>query len=599
MDGKLANMIKLLLLVFILTLSYLAQTILGGSQYFLIAPNLLPLYSLLVSALLFLAAAILFLKALAQGKNDGDFYTDRPEKNDNIKTGKSTWQKVLLILILLIAFFLRFWRLEEIPHDFHGDMASHGLMAREIISGRQKKLFETMWAEIPAIAFMPAALSMQIFGNNLFGLRMTSVLGGMLTILGTYLLVKELFQGPRGEWLALLSAALLSISYTHIHFSRIAEYIDPWPFALFSFYFLIRGLKKQRGFYFVLSGLLASFSFLMYYSGRIVIIIAFTFFLYLLFFHKKIIKRNLKGIFLYFFSFVLFLTPMILFFIKHPESFIYRSRDVFLFNRSVIVHLMDKYKVDSVLKIVLEQLKRSLLIFNHSHDSSTQFGLRRPILDDYTSPLIVLAVAYALSRFKQAGKAFFLIWLGLILILGSFLTNNAPFWPRLVGILFPAVVLIALVIDKMLVYVEQKMSKSQLMVILSALALFIIFVGFQNWTVYYRFVKDNAHNEARIGRFIKSLDPAATVCMLGPYSLKVREIAFLAYRRPTFDLSIDDDSDVFKQCPGKDKTFILFPDYLNLLAELKKRYPNGTVEEHLDSYKRLLFATFTNSQNTN
>jgi len=118
---------------------------------------------------------------------------------------------------------------------------------------------------------------MAVFGNNLFGLQMTAVLGGLFSLIGVYLLIWRLFNSHR---LAVLTTILVSINIAHIHFSRIAAYMDPWSFGYFALFFLIDGLKARRAASFGLAGVFLGFSLQMYFSGRVLIFIIFLFLIY-------------------------------------------------------------------------------------------------------------------------------------------------------------------------------------------------------------------------------------------------------------------------------------------------------------------------------
>jgi len=331
----------------------------------------------------------------------------------------------------------------------------------------------------------------------------------------------------------------------------------------------------------------------MYYSARIVPVIIIVFLAYALLLRRDLLRGNWGGLVLFGLALLLGMGPMIPFYARHPYNFVIRSRVVFLFYPPVMEHLMGKYGVDTVSAVVKEQLKRSLLMFHHSIDSSTQFGLAKPMLDPYTSPLLVLGLGYALRRFRRAGHALAVIWLLLILFIGSMLTNNAPFWPRLVGILPPAALLVALAVDRVWAQVEQMWGDtgSALMALLVVAGL--IFVGVHNWQLYYHAVEDNARPRARIGRYLYGLDPDINACLISePFQLSVREIAFLAYPRATYDLPPDAHGAALDACPGPRRVFILTPNHLDLLPELQARYPGGVTQEHREASGNLIFVSY-------
>jgi 4-amino-4-deoxy-L-arabinose transferase-like glycosyltransferase len=508
--------------------------------------------------------------------------------------GWRCWTDVLMVFsVVAAAFLLRFYRVESLPQDLHGDMASHGLEARSLLEGRPALLFSTRFYQIPTMAFVPAALSMAVFGNNLFGLNMTSVIGGTLSVLGLYLLVRELMEGLAGRRASLLAAALLAVSYVHIHFSRIAQYMDPWPFALFSLYLLVRGLRRGERLSYVGSGVLLAICFQMYYAGRILPLIIAAFVLLLALLRQGMLRGSAAGLALLVLAALVTTGPMIPFFIRHPYDFVARSQAVFLSNPEVITHLMDKYRVSSVGGILLEQVKRSLLMFHQSIDSSTQFALARPMLDSYTSPLLVLGLGLTLRRLRHPLHLLAMAWLSLVLVIGSMLTNNAPFWPRLVGILPPAVLLVALALERMWALVERMWGETSSVLAALLLVVVLVFVGERNWHLYVGAVENNAMPRTRIGRYLYGLDAQVNACMVSdPYQLSIRETAFLAYPRATIDLPSDASAAALDACAGPRRVYILTDNHLDVLPWLLERYPGGVTEEHRDPGGALVFVSY-------
>ncbi|MEK7603768.1 MAG: glycosyltransferase family 39 protein [Patescibacteria group bacterium] len=91
---------------------------------------------------------------------------------------------------------------------------------------------------------------------------MLSVSAGVLSVIGLYLLVKELFD----EKLAALSSFLLAVSFWHVMVSKLGSKDIFTSFTLiFSFYFIWNGLKYGRIFDFFLAGLFGGAGF---YTGR-------------------------------------------------------------------------------------------------------------------------------------------------------------------------------------------------------------------------------------------------------------------------------------------------------------------------------------------
>lgn len=159
--------------------------------------------------------------------------------------------KVLLILVIILAFFLRFYKVTEIPPALNWDEVSIGYNAYSILkTGKDEwnqsfpvhfkaygeyKLPMQIYASIPAIA---------LFGLNELGVRITPVIYGTLTVLIIFFLGKELFDS---EIAALASAFLLGVSPWHIQLTRASfESSLATLFVVLGIWFLIKGFKDQK-----------------------------------------------------------------------------------------------------------------------------------------------------------------------------------------------------------------------------------------------------------------------------------------------------------------------------------------------------------------
>lgn len=505
------------------------------------------------------------------------------------------WRHVaVLVAILAAGFWLRFNRLDVIPYDFHGDMASMGIQAREWLASTDRTIFREGWANIPMKGFLPAALGLRLFGDNLFGLNMSAVIAGMLTLIGAYLLVWRLFDSHR---LALLATAVLTINTPHIHFSRLAAYMDPWPFLVFGTFLVVDGLRARRPASFALAGVLYGLGMEMYYSGRVAAVVMVVALLYLLVAHRDWLKGSGVGFALLVVGVLVALGPSLLYFAANREAFVERSRAVWLFFEPVMTHLKGKYHLQTPWQVLIEQTRVSLLMFNHAIDSSTQFGYPHPMFSSLVSPLVVLGFGYSLRRWRHPGVGLMLVWLLVMLVNGSILTGDAPFWPRLVGILPAAAVLAALVLDRLWAAIAQvlpgRRSPAVPILIGAVVFAFIAFAGYQNWKLYYTTVKGNARPQALIGRYLSTLPPEVAACdFTDPFGLEIRETAFLAYPRTLFDLPPNAPDGLVERCPGPPFVWIIYPNYRTRLAALAARWPGGQLEEHVAENGEPVFASY-------
>ncbi len=490
-----------------------------------------------------------------------------------------------LAALLLAALVLRVYRLTTLPYDLDGDFASHGLQARALAIGAEPGIFRLGWANIPMLGFAPAALSMKLFGVGLVGLNMAGVVEGLLILIGVYGFGRTLFN-PR---VGLLAAALLAVSYVHLHFSRTSEYIDPVFFLVYALGFFVVGLSRGSGWAFALSGLFSAFALLMYYSGRSVVFIIALVLGYLLLCDRSRLWQRRQGLALWLLALLVGLGPMLVVFGRNWEGFNERTRAVFLFYPPVIEHLQHKYGVTTTLEIIAEQAKRTLLMFHYYHDTSTQFGLLKPFLDPYLATAFALGLGYALAHWRRFGLALLAGWVGLILVVGSLLTNNAPFWPRLVGLLPPIALLAAVAVDRtlepVLRWAERRDQTWVAPVIAVGLAVAVIAIGWSNWNVYVEAKGDWATTRTRIGRYLASLDPATTAYLVSAeYAARDREFAFLAPGRLAGDLTPEQVRQGDFALRADDPTvLVLTTEHGDLLPALQIRFPLGQVSAWPDN----------------
>src|SRR5260221_370864 len=140
--------------------------------------------------------------------------------------------KFLLILIFLLAFFLRVYKLGEFPVGFHVDEVKVGWNALSLLKttrddhGNDFPFYYNSFGDYrPAGIFYVTMPSIAIFGNTEFATRLPSALFGALSVFPLFLFVRQLSKSKLNKNLlhestALLASFLLAISFWHIEVSR-------------------------------------------------------------------------------------------------------------------------------------------------------------------------------------------------------------------------------------------------------------------------------------------------------------------------------------------------------------------------------------------
>jgi len=152
---------------------------------------------------------------------------------------------LLLFGVLAVASFFRFYHLAVAPPGLYIDEAMDGVNAQHAAETGQFKVYypedngrEGLYVNVLALAFKYRLLP----DTAPWSVRVPAAVFGVLTVLGVYLLVTELFT----EGIALLSAFFLATSFWHVNFSRIGFRAILAPFCLsWAMYFLLKALRES------------------------------------------------------------------------------------------------------------------------------------------------------------------------------------------------------------------------------------------------------------------------------------------------------------------------------------------------------------------
>lgn len=285
----------------------------------------------------------------------------------------------LLLAIIFLGMFFRFYRIAEIPPGLYPDEAMNGNNALEAIQTAPPaggfKVFYPENNGREGLFINLQALSVRFFGNEPWALRIVSAIFGTLTILGVYLLAKELFEKQESrsknqeelsslnskflilnsETAALLSSLFLAVSYWHINFSRIGFRAIMVPFfTTFALYFLLKGMRKGTALDMVFAGIFTGLGFYTYLAFRFfpfVLLVPIGWYLWKWYKQKqearitnqgtgldsKFLILNSNHCFPCLLALFLFITlvvslPLGIYFFQHPEDFFGRTSQVSVFS---------------------------------------------------------------------------------------------------------------------------------------------------------------------------------------------------------------------------------------------------------------------------
>lgn len=189
---------------------------------------------------------------------------------------------LIIILIVVLGLFLRFYKLGENPPSLYWDETAIGLDAYSIgKTGRD--INDYYWLQpmlgsygdfkAPVYIWL-ASLAVKFFGLSAWSVRLPSAIFGTLLIILVYLFSKELFNFDKTnkqdrKWLPIVAAFLVAITPWSLHFSRIGFESKLSVFwVVLSLWFFLKAVKGNQWFFFFssLAGIVAFYS---YFAVRV------------------------------------------------------------------------------------------------------------------------------------------------------------------------------------------------------------------------------------------------------------------------------------------------------------------------------------------
>lgn len=169
--------------------------------------------------------------------------------------------KVILLFIIVLAFFLRFYKITQYPPSLYWDEVSLGYNAYSILSTGADEygvkypfIFEAFQEnKLPGYIYS-VVVSIAVFGLNELSVRFPAVIFATASVYAIYLISQQLVSGKQGTIFSALSALFFAISPWSIQFSRAGfEATGGVFFALLGIYFFLSHKKILSCIFFAVS----------------------------------------------------------------------------------------------------------------------------------------------------------------------------------------------------------------------------------------------------------------------------------------------------------------------------------------------------------
>lgn len=506
---------------------------------------------------------------------------------------------LILLLVLIIATFFRFWKLAEIPPGLYPDEAMNGNNALTALKTDQFKLFYPENNGREGLFINIQAASIALFGNQAWALRLVSGVFGILTVLGLFFLAKELFRkksAATGERIALFAAFLLSVSFWHVNFSRIGFRAIMIPFCLvWCFALIFIALRTKKIVPAVISGIFFGLGFHSYIAFRFAPLIALIPIFFSRYFEANPENKNNKSrwkiLAIWLVVTFIIALPIGLYFLKNPGDFFGRTGQVSAFQQTNPIFSL------------LKGVGKTLLMFNVAGDCNWRHNLACwPQLEPLTGLSFLLGIGWLIKNLvkKTSEKfiyLFILAWL-FTMSLPSILTSEGlPHALRSIGLIPVVFILAGLGLNLIWEWLERKFENR-------TTAHFIVFILlgaimiFEGWRYFNLWAKNSnvqaAFNQSftQISRYLNN-QPAninkyilvnSGGVLVNGVPMSSQTVMFLT---ETYSEAEQKEKKIFYLLPenitkiNKDETFLLIPleksDEIKLSAQ--NYFPNISLKE--------------------
>lgn len=404
---------------------------------------------------------------------------------------------IFLLLILLIGFFLRFYRLGDYPVGFHRDEAFLGYNAYSLLKTGKDMSGDFLPLHLQSFIYSPAGYSyfsipfIAVFDLNAFSVRFASASFGVLTVLMAYLLAAKIMKNSVLRYkVAIFSSLFLAISPWHINLSRTAtENTIVVFFISFGVYLFLRWLEDKTLLFTIGSFLSFGITLLVYQASRafLPLLIPLMFFCYF-----NNIKKQFNKLIIPILLFILIIIfPLIL--ILNSPNLALRIRTVSIFasgetqlkideelrrdgmvNTPIFVSRTFHNKITGYIDQVIQNYFKHLSYDFFFTDQAYPDRYRIPqvgLLYFYEFPLFTAGLFFIFKNQKRSG--FFLLGWVMLSFAGSALTfDDVPNMQRTM-IVFPAISIISA--TGFVYLINFLHSKKKLMFVSSILVIIIIY----------------------------------------------------------------------------------------------------------------------------
>jgi 4-amino-4-deoxy-L-arabinose transferase-like glycosyltransferase len=500
---------------------------------------------------------------------------------------------------LLLAAFLRLYKLASVPFGWHPDEATKALLARDVLAGKFFPAFFSAFTGREALFVYLEALLFTLLGEGIFTGRLLSAFIGILTVALTYATGRELFTRRIG----LLTAAFLAVSLWHLIASRNGYRAVIQPFIqLFVLFFLFYGLRQpstSRSWWpFLLAGIFLGLSQYTYTAVRLFPFLILAILFLVLIFDRRAILDNWGPLAAMGAAAFFVFLPLGIHFWQNPGDFFGRAAQISVFSP-------EWSGGDSGARL-WQSVKETARMWTIWGDINYRFNIAgQPVFDWFTGLLFFLGIAIAFWRgFKSRGlqRVAYLtlpLWLVIMLLPMILSAESLPYYQRAIGVLpvvylFPALTLDTAVdvFDRLTGSRWRRLPPILLAIFFALLALITYRDYFQRWHGAERNDDDRRVAMVYVADYLRANPPRGELYLSTQY-MQHPTLALLAPEQYDGIHWFDARQSLPLPPPGREATYILLAENAPQEWLLQRAAGLEKIESMEDRFQRPAFDILT------
>lgn len=500
---------------------------------------------------------------------------------------------ILFALVIGLAIFFRFYKLNVLPPGLHPDEAANGLDIFRILENQDYRIIYNTNGPREALFFYIQAVFVYFMGNTILALRMAPALLGVVSVVAIFFAAKE-WANRRT---ALITAFFMAVTPWVVVIQRDGFRASLVPlFIGLVMLFSAKAYKKGKLVNYILAAIFLGLGFYTYTAFSMILVALLAGLVYLLVLRRPWLKQNWKKLLVSFAVFGVVMTPLLYTTIKDPGGSTARAGGTSFLNKDL--------NEGKPVQTLLSSTAKTLLQYNYAGDQNNRHNVAgQPLLNMFVGLMFVLGLVMCLFNFTKPRYAMLLAIFGAMLLPSLLTAEGLPHGLRSIGTAVPVFILAGMGVNYLL-YIWYKTFPVNKLARVTGLVVILILLGLtliQSYRQYFvAWAQDaktyEAYNEGAVAianyLLANKQNNIKYFIVMGGY--EANPIQYLTHNKLDYKLL---DEKQLKDLPiDQGRILVIVPAGNNhdaQLLDLKAKFPTGSISDIRSNINgKLLFSAF-------